>query len=160
MRHLRVIGLGAAACAFALDQATKALVLNSATFTSGGGFKLGPHLDLVLIRNTGVSFGLLQNVPLWALLGATTLIVAWFIIWLLRAEQRTTAIALGLIVGGASSNIVDRMRHGAVTDFIDLHWEAWHWPTFNGADAAITAGAVLLLVTMMFESGRMRRKMR
>ena len=78
---------------------------------------------------------------------AITGAMAW---WLARAPSRLVAAALGLVIGGALGNVVDRMRFGAVFDFVDLHAAGWHWPAFNVADAAIVAGAGLLLLDALF----------
>lgn len=76
-------------------------------------------------------------------------IVGLLLFWIARAESRTEAIALGLIVGGALGNVADRVRFGAVVDFLNLYHGNWHWPTFNTADVAITIGAALLIVPML-----------
>jgi signal peptidase II len=78
---------------------------------------------------------------------AITGAMAW---WLARAPSRLVAAALGLVIGGALGNVVDRIRFGAVFDFVDLHVAGWHWPAFNVADAAIVAGAGLLLLDALF----------
>lgn len=141
----RILGFGLAGLILALDQATKAAVLNSPTLAFGGVIELRPNLDFIPTRNTGVSFGLLSDLPIWAVAGLTGLIAAAFGAWLWRARDVLAAAGLGLVLGGAGSNIVDRLRHGAVTDFIDAHWGELRWPAFNAADAAIMIGAAILL---------------
>ena len=133
----------AALIAFMLDQATKAAAL-------AGIFAIPPplpFLDFVLMHNRGISFGILNGaaLPPWVFVGLGAALTALLVVWLLRAENGLTAVTLGLITGGALGNVTDRIRHGAVTDFIDLHVGAWHWPAFNLADAAICLGAAGLI---------------
>ncbi|MFC5423564.1 MULTISPECIES: signal peptidase II [Bosea] len=104
--------------------------------------------NLTLGFNPGVSFGMFQDVflerPL--VLGAIKVaITAGLLVWALRVENMVETVALGLIAGGAAGNVVDRVRQGAVTDFLDFHVGDWHWPTFNMADVAISIGVALLL---------------
>lgn len=109
-----------------------------------------PFLNLVLGFNTGVSFGLLENDSAygpWLLSGAALLVVAVLVVWAARSDSRAEAASFGAIAGGALGNVVDRLRQGAVTDFIDLHAFGWHWPTFNVADIGITGGVGLLLLS-------------
>ena len=145
-------GAAIAAIALALDQATKAAVLAGALPSDG---EILPVLNLVLVRNRGISFGILSGagIPagLFTILGVG--LVALLAVWLARAADRITAVALGLMIGGALGNIIDRIRQGAVTDFIDLHAGGWHWPAFNLADVAICSGVVLLLLAGLRKSG-------
>jgi signal peptidase II len=101
--------------------------------------------NLVLGRNTGVSVGLLGEARPRVLVAFATAVIVVLIIWMSRAENRLTAGALGLIVGGAVGNVLDRLRHG-VTDFLDFYVGQWHWPSFNMADVGIVCGAGLLLL--------------
>jgi len=80
------------------------------------------------------------------LTGLTSLVALALFIWLLRVTDRFMAFALGFIIGGAIGNIIDRVRLGAVTDFLDFHWRAYHWPAFNLADSAIFIGVVILVL--------------
>jgi len=102
--------------------------------------------NLVLGFNTGVSFGLFGEAPAWLLMAFILPMVAGLLVWMTRTDSRLTAIALGLVVGGAFGNLLDRLRHGAVTDFLDFHVGAYHWPAFNFADVAIVSGVALLLI--------------
>lgn len=115
-------------------------------------------LNLMLSYNTGVSFGLFadwfRDAPGY-LNAITSGIVLGLVFWASVATKRLEASALGLIAGGASGNILDRLQRGAVTDFIDLHIAEWHWPAFNLADVAITVGAALL-IGMSFRRGANR----
>ncbi len=114
----------------------------------------GPFgFDLTMVWNRGVTFGMLQaEGPLGqAVLAALALAIAAFLLrWMSRAENRTTAYALGAVVGGAVGNVIDRMRFGAVADFFDAHAWGWHWYVFNVADAAIVCGVVALMADALF----------
>ena len=141
----RLLGLGSALIAFALDQTTKSAALEG---VFAGYRDVLPFLDFVVVRNRGMSFGVLSGagIPPYAFVVLGVAVAALLIVWLIRATDRTTAVALGLVIGGALGNIADRIRHGSVTDFIDLHAGGWHWPAFNLADAAICSGAALLIL--------------
>ncbi len=110
-----------------------------------------PFFDLVLVFNTGAAFGLLRDAGGWqntAFIGFALLVSAFIVYALVRAHRSDlqVAVALALILGGALGNVIDRLLYGYVIDFIDLHYRVWHWPAFNIADAAITVGAVLLVL--------------
>lgn len=159
-RQFLLWGGMSAALAFVVDQATKATVLASAPIM-GHGVELLPFFDLVLVHNRGVTFGLLATdhpAGRWLLILVTGAITVALVGWLIRAQSRTQAAALGLIIGGALGNIVDRWRHGAVTDFLDLHAQGYHWPAFNLADSGIVIGVLLLLLVelrgMTFLTGK------
>ena len=143
-------GLAVAAVAAALDQATKAMVL--AFFGEAGcaahRVPVSAFLDLVLTCNPGVSFGLLNRAGLNSLIFAmaAALIVAVLIFWLSRVRAGFLAVAIGLIIGGAVGNVVDRLRFGAVIDFLYFHAGAWYWPAFNLADSAICLGVAAMLL--------------
>jgi signal peptidase II len=137
-----------ATLAFALDQATKWWVL-MALADPPRVVPVTSFFNLVFWRNRGVSFGLLSAdhtaVP-WLLSALALAVVAGLLIWLARDQRLWMAVPIGLITGGALSNIVDRLRHGGVTDFLDFHVAGYHWPAFNLADAAIFVGVALLLL--------------
>lgn len=132
--------------AFLADQLTKAAAL--AWLSPGEFVPVFPGFNLTLGFNKGSSFGMLSGVmagrPLLmaALTGVLTLI---FAVMAFRARHSLERAGFALVIGGALGNIVDRLRQGAVTDFLDLYWRDWHWPTFNGADIAITLGALCIL---------------
>ena len=107
-----------------------------------------PFFNLVMVWNRGVSFGLLGDAGLapYLMAGIAGLVVIGLVIWLARVAQRLLAGSIGLIIGGALGNIVDRLRFGAVADFVDLHAGGYHWPAFNVADAAITVGVAVMLI--------------
>ena len=130
--------------AFALDQGSKTLAINSPTLEQG--VEVLPVLNLVAVRNDGVSFGMLGGLaPWWALVGLALGIMAALLVWLWRTQSRLLGAALGLVLGGALGNVLDRLRHGGVTDFLDFHFAGYHWPAFNLADSAIFLGVALLL---------------
>ena len=96
-------------------------------------------------------------VPWWALVLLAFAIVAWLSVWLWRAQGRVVSAALGLIIGGALGNVADRMRFQAVTDFLDFHLGAYHWPAFNLADVAVVCGAALLILDSFRAKDERRR---
>lgn|SRR5690606_12975036 len=141
------LGIGLAALTLVLDQATKWLVLFW-VMDPPRTIPVLPFLDLVIVWNRGVSFGMFGGgtVPPWAFAVLSGIISIALLVWLRRAESLWTQMAIGLVIGGAIGNVVDRILFGAVFDFIDVHVAGWHWPAFNLADSAITLGVVLLLV--------------
>lgn len=146
-----------AAAIVALDQATKYAI--ERFFSYGERLAVVPgFFDLTLVYNRGAAFSFLAQADGWQRwffigIGAVATIV---IVWLLarHGSQRLFAFSLALILGGAIGNVVDRILRGHVVDFILLYWQRFHWPAFNVADSAITAGAVLLIVD---ELRRVRR---
>ena len=139
------LGLPIALGGFFLDQATKWRVLNH-VMNPPQVIPVTGFFNLVLGFNTGVSFGLFGEAPAWLLMAFILPMVAGLLVWMTRTDSRLTAIALGLVVGGALGNLLDRLRHGAVTDFLDFYVGAYHWPAFNFADVAIVSGVALLLI--------------
>ncbi|WP_301070885.1 signal peptidase II [uncultured Desulfovibrio sp.] len=137
--------LGTAAALLALDQASKLLVM--ACIPEHRPVPVIPGVfDLVNIRNRGAAFGFLNRSDIewqfWLFLAAT-LVAVWAIVVLARSTRRPLLLAgLGLILGGALGNLVDRLRFRAGVDFLDLYWRGWHWPAFNVADMGICLGAV------------------
>ena len=115
--------------------------------------------DLVNIRNRGAAFGFLNRSDIewqfWLFLGATA-VAAWAIISLVRTSKEEPVLftGLGLVLGGAVGNLVDRLRMRAVVDFLDVYWGEWHWPAFNVADMAICAGAFLACICLWRKDGR------
>tara|TARA_R100001086_G_scaffold249683_2_gene190343 strand:- start:1400 stop:1873 length:474 start_codon:yes stop_codon:yes gene_type:complete len=139
------LGLPFTLLSFLLDQATKWWILNH-VMDPPRVIPVTGFFNLVLGFNTGVSFGLLGEAPAWLLMAFILPMVAGLLVWMTRTDSRLTAIALGLVVGGAFGNLLDRLRHGAVTDFLDFYVGAYHWPAFNFADVAIVSGVALLLI--------------
>lgn len=112
--------------------------------------------NLVPVWNTGVSFGLLgdSSTSRWILVALALAIVVVLLVWLMRAGTGIVVFALVLIVGGALSNVIDRVLYGAVIDFVDIHAFGFHWPAFNIADMSIVIGTALLLYDGLFGSPR------
>ena len=145
-------GLAVALVTCALDQASKLYLLKVFDLAANGPLRLGPFFDFVLTRNTGISYGLFQTQGAFGqgvllAVKALAVILLWF--WLTRAQSRLTALALGLIIGGAVGNAIDRLAYGWVADFVFFHvstatWR-FDWYVFNLADVAIVAGVVGLL---------------
>ena len=112
------------------------------------GIEVLPFFNLILVWNQGISFGIFGGglLPPWLLGGVALAVALSLVIWLRKAETRLLAATIGLVIGGALGNVVDRFRFGAVADFLDFHWAGYHWPAFNLADAAISVGVVILLL--------------
>lgn len=136
-----------AVIALVIDQASKLLVLNLVDFGDDGIVRVAPFLDIVRAWNTGISYGLFsQGEDGWWLLGGLKIAAAiFFTFWLARVERPLEAAALGLLIGGALGNAIDRVAYGAVFDFVSLHAFGWYWYVFNLSDVAIVAGVGLLL---------------
>jgi signal peptidase II len=114
-------------------------------------------LNIVMAWNTGVSFSMLSDSGPMLLAGLAILVSLGLFIWLMRLPDALPAYGIGLVIGGAIGNVIDRFRFGAVFDFIDFYAGNWHWPAFNLADSAITIGVVMLLFDGLFQ-GRDRGK--
>jgi signal peptidase II len=152
MRARLALGLLAIVAVVAIDQAVKLWLLFGLDLETRGGLRLLPFLDLVPVWNTGISYGLFpQDGPVgrWVLLGVKAVAVVLLGIWMARAGTRLTAVSLGLIIGGAIGNAIDRLTFGAVFDFVLLHIStasfSFRWYVFNLADVAIVAGVFGLL---------------
>jgi signal peptidase II len=144
----RRIGMTAALIVFVLDLATKLFVYIGLDIARNAPIAVLPFLDLTLVWNHGISYGLFQQTSefgRWALFAFKIIAAIGLTVWFWRAGEARLALALGLIVGGALGNAVDRAVYGAVLDFVHLHWGTFSWYVFNVADAAIVAGVVLLL---------------
>lgn len=145
------LGLSLAIVVVVLDQILKAVMLDLLP-EPGVAIVVTGFFNLVHVFNPGVSFGLLPDIgPI--VLSAFALIVSAILgVWLARADTRLLAVALGLTIGGAVGNVIDRLRFGAVFDFLDFHVIGWHWPAFNLADAAISIGVAGLLLTSLLSA--------
>ena len=131
------------------DQFTKWLIMTE-IMSPPRVIPLMPYLNLVMAWNTGVSFSMLRGTGPWLLSGLAILVSIGLLIWLGRLSHRLPGYAVGLIIGGALGNVIDRLRFGAVFDFVDFYVGDWHWPAFNLADSAISIGVVLLLFDSLF----------
>jgi len=114
-------------------------------------------LNMTLAHNYGAAFSFLSDAggwQRWLFTGLASVVTVVLIVWLFRLppREKVTAAALGLIIGGAVGNLIDRINHGYVVDFIDVYYRDWHWPAFNVADSAITCGVILLLIDGLFLS--------
>jgi len=143
-------GLAVAAAAVCLDQLSKAALLWHFDETGCGrhGETVTAFFDLILTCNRGVSFGFLaRSAATGALVFSLValVIVALLVYWLCRVRSGFLAVAIGLIIGGAIGNIIDRLRFGAVVDFLYFHAGSWYWPAFNLADSAISIGVAAML---------------
>jgi signal peptidase II len=154
------LGLAAATAATVIDQGVKLWLLYGFDLPGRGRLALTPFLDLVFVQNTGISYGLFQEagpVGQWALFGLKALAVLLLGVWLIRTPSRLAGAALGLIIGGALGNAIDRGLHGAVMDFVLFHITAptwtFQWYVFNLADASIVAGVAGLLYESLFAQG-------
>jgi signal peptidase II len=136
-----------ALAALVIDQASKLAVLHGVDFGPNGIVTVTAFFDLVRAWNTGISYGLFsQGLDGWWVLGGLKVVAAvlfWF--WLARVDRRIEAAALGLLIGGALGNAIDRAAYGAVFDFVSLHAFGFYWYVFNLSDVAIVAGVGLLL---------------
>jgi len=137
------------------DQLLKQYML-SLVFEPPRVIEVTGFFNLVPVWNRGVSFGMLgdSETSRWILVGLAFVIVAILVVWLIRAGSAVVVFALVLVIGGALSNVIDRVVFGAVVDFIDIHAFGWHWPAFNLADMSIVAGTALLLYYGLFGSPR------
>jgi signal peptidase II len=139
-----------------LDQLTKTWIAN--TFQLGDARMVTPFFDIVRAHNRGAAFSFLNDASgwqRWFFIGLG-IVAAGFIVWMLKRHggQRIFGWALALILGGALGNVIDRLLHGHVIDFIQVHWKSHYFPSFNVADSAITIGAALLILD---ELRRVRR---
>ena len=152
-----LLGLAIAAVTLALDQAAKVWLLQGFDLAERGVVHVLPMVDLVLVWNSGISYGLFDDdaamarpLLIFVAVAAAVLLAAW----LRRERAVSAAIGLGLIIGGAIGNALDRAVHGAVVDFLLLHWRGWNWYVFNVADCAIVVGVVLLLYGAVIRGNR------
>ncbi len=166
-----VLGLIVALVAIAVDQAVKAYFLFAGPYFAACApcrvateachicdpIRMLPVLNLTMVWNQGVSFGLFpadSAAGLWFLIGFSLVVVAGLSVWLWQARDRLVALGIGLVIGGALGNVVDRVRFGAVADFFHFHAFGYDWYVFNVADAAIVVGVAFLLYESIFGERR------
>ncbi len=141
-----------------VDQFTKVLILGY--YQLGDQTHVASFFNVVRVHNTGAAFSFLANSGGWQrwLFTGIGLLAAGVILWLLRshAGQKLFAFALASILGGAVGNVIDRVLYGYVVDFLDFHWQGWHFPAFNVADSAITLGAACLILDELLRVRRGR----
>ncbi len=140
---------GLAALVIIIDQITKYAA--SSVLLMHEPVAVFPSFNLTLMHNTGAAFSFLADQGGWQrwffavlALGVSVVLAVW--LRRLQAHEKWLALALSLVLGGAVGNLIDRIYHGYVVDFIDVYYNAWHWPAFNIADSAITVGAVMLVI--------------
>lgn len=150
------LGFVTAALAFCVDWAVKLYILYGLDFINlreGQGFEVTSFFNVIIVWNPGVSFGLFpaeSEQARYFLIGFALVVITVLVFWLLQATNRWISVALGLIIGGAFANVVDRVVYGKVADFFNFHIGDWHWYVFNIADAAIVIGVVLLIADSLF----------
>jgi signal peptidase II len=161
--NLMPLGVVAGLLVLVADQLSKWWVLNGLDLPELGQVVVLPVLNLTMVWNRGVTFGLLNGLGRWGhvLLAVIALgVVVALGFWLRRAESKVVAVAIGAIAGGAIGNVIDRVRFGAVVDFIHAHvdtpWGDYSWYVFNMADAAIVCGVAALILDSQFSKRRQR----
>jgi signal peptidase II len=152
-----ILGFSAALITLILDQATKLYTLFVYDLPVKEPAEILPFINLIVVWNRGISYGLFQqnsDLGRWVLVGVSILASIGLGVWIRRTTAKLLATSLGLIVGGALGNVVDRIAYGAVFDFIQFHVGSWSWYVFNVADAAIVAGVAGLLYDSFVLEGR------
>ena len=139
-----MLGAALAAAVLAADQLLKGWA--HGRVARHGDLHLFPGFDIIATSNTGVAFSLAQGFAPSLLIAVGIALSILFGLWLFRTHSLAHAAGLGLAIGGALGNVVDRLRFGSVRDFIDLYWGVHHWPAFNLADAAVVTGLAMLLL--------------
>ena len=151
--HYSPLGLLVALATLVADQANKLWMLYVYDIGARQPVKVTPFFDLILVWNRGISYGMLQQDSLTgrlALVAFAVVVSLALIAWLARITSGLAAVAIGLIVGGAAGNAIDRAVHGAVADFYSFHAFGFQWYIFNIADVAIVAGVIGLLYDSLF----------
>ena len=154
------VGLIIAFSIFSLDQLSKWWIVNE-IMSPPKFIPVFPSFNLVMGWNRGISFGMFDsNSPAsqWILIALALLVVSILLVWLKRAETLTISISLGMIIGGALGNVIDRIHYGAVADFLDFYVGDFHWPAFNLADTGITLGAIVLVLDSLSTSSKKGKK--
>ncbi|MEE1610443.1 signal peptidase II [Microvirga sp. CF3016] len=152
-----MLGFSAALITLLLDQATKLYTLFIYDLPVKEPVAFAPFVNLIVVWNRGISYGLLQQnseLGRWGLIVISVLAAIGLSLWIRRTSAKLLAVSLGLIAGGAIGNVIDRLAYGAVFDFIQIHVGSWSWYVFNVADAAIVAGVVGLLYDSFVLEGR------
>ena len=151
-RQTAFISFAVGGAAFLMDRVHKFYQIDLMGWTGGEHVQVTGFLDYILVWNTGVSYGLLAGVPWYVMTAVIVLAMALLVGWWVKAEELRLRLALALCLGGALSNALDRTMYGAVADFFYLHAGDWSFYVFNIADVAITAGAILLIIDLLFAS--------
>ena len=147
-----VLWSGLSGLVIVLDQLTKSWLVSA--LRPGQSIELTSFFNLVHVYNPGAAFSFLSDAGGWQrwFFVALALAVSGWLTFLIRkhAAERLLPLAAALVLGGALGNVIDRIRYGAVVDFLDAHAAGWHWPAFNVADSAITVGVALLVWPQLF----------
>ena len=146
-----------------LDRATKLAIIQ--TLRLGQGIPVIPgFFDIVFVLNPGAAFGFLATLsdevrnPLFILISILAVVLIVFYHTRYLRSHRLVSVALGLVLGGAVGNLIDRLRYGMVVDFLDVHAGPYHWPAFNVADSAISVGVSLMILDMLLDWRRERKR--
>jgi signal peptidase II len=150
--------LGLALLILIADQFTKIMVLGY--FRLGDSLRVTSFFNLVRVHNEGAAFSFLADASGWQrwFFSAVGLGASIFIVWMLKSHpgQRLFAFAMACILGGAIGNVIDRLVHGHVVDFLQFHYAGWYFPSFNVADSAITIGAIAMILDELLRVRRSR----
>lgn len=150
------LGLLTALVVLAADQLSK-LWVRADLLGERGIIMVNDYFNIVSAWNTGVSFSMFNDYGLWGVIGLSVLavgIVGYLLYWMSREQDKFLCMTLGFIVGGALGNVIDRVRLGAVFDFLDFHIGTHHWPAFNVADSFICIGAVLIILHSLWAKAK------
>lgn len=153
------LGLIVSLFAVLTDQLSKLWILDN--ISADQVIHLGGYANIIKVWNTGVSFSMLNG---HGLLGticlsvAALLICAFLLYWMKKETQKVKILCLGFIIGGALGNVIDRINHGAVLDFLDFHYDGYHWPAFNLADTYICIGAFILICDELYHEYTKRKE--
>lgn len=149
MRPVEKHAIALSVLTLVLDQASKQVLLTYLERSGPVVQVIDDFFRLVMVWNRGVSFGMLggdRSLPPWLLSGVAIAVCIGLFVWLRRVQSPLTGWGIGLVMGGAIGNVIDRARWGAVFDFADFYVGQWHWPAFNIADSAIVLGVALMLL--------------
>lgn len=155
-----LLGLIIVIAVFIIDQITKWWIVTN-VMNPPRLIPVFPSFNLVMGWNRGVSFGIFDSASppnQWLLIGLALIIVAILLIWLKRASSHLISVALGMIIGGALGNVMDRIHYGAVADFLDFYIGDFHWPAFNVADIGITIGVIILVLESFLVNSETEKK--
>ncbi len=154
------LGLAVLLVVLIADQASKAFIIDFMAEREFHPLDVTSHVRIVMVWNRGVSFGMFSQeseILRWGLTALAFAVAAGLMVWVARQNGLWEIMGGGLVAGGAVGNAVDRIFHGAVADFIDLHAGGWSWPAFNIADSAITVGVGILVLNALLGPDRRRR---
>jgi signal peptidase II len=157
MRSIDRQAMGLVALTIVVDQVSKEFLLRHLLKAGALQPVIDGFFQLVIVWNRGVSFGLMggeRALPPWVLSAVAIAVCVGLFLWLRRTDRPLTGWGIGLVMGGAIGNVIDRARWGAVFDFADFHVHQWHWPAFNVADSAIVVGVGMMFIDSLIGEGR------